>query len=135
MIKKLEGLIRITENVGYDKKIMNVLEDKPLAPYEIAEQTGIDMNVVWAKISELKKNGLIVNTEEHRRSPNSRKSQTVVKLAKQKNSDNNVNHLKFLMDFFQMNREILIEKNQEFLYENQDKFQEIVELIQNGGAK
>ena len=46
--------------------------------------------------------------------------------------NNNIEYLKFLMDFFQMNNNILTSQNKAFFKENQEKFNQIVKIITGG---
>ncbi|MHA1291375.1 MAG: hypothetical protein ACTSQJ_01755 [Promethearchaeota archaeon] len=46
--------------------------------------------------------------------------------------NNNIEYLDFLMNFFQMNKNVLFSQNKAFFRENQEKFNQIVEIITGG---
>ena len=46
--------------------------------------------------------------------------------------NNNIEYLSFLMNFFQMNKNVLFSQNKAFFRENQEKFNQIVEIITGG---
>jgi len=134
--------------MGNKEKILNKFEEfGSLTIGELDQKLpSLSKAEIRTYVHRLKKKGKLRGTEEYRNRfkvyqlkngeykiimKNRELHDKVDTLSKDKNSLKK--HLKFLMDFFQQNVEILAPKNQKFFQENQAKFETIGKIIEEGG--
>lgn len=109
------------------EKIVECLEKEypnTLSSSEISKREGIQIDMMYIYLNNLNKKGKVVR--ENDKKPYQYKANTYKALVKE---------MKFLMDFFQKNSEMLQNKNNQFFKESQKRFQYISNIIRECDLK